>query len=206
LAATHIFGQHDFNRAPLAPPGTIIIAHETPGKRKTWAPHGQDGWYIGPALEHYRCFTVYITKTRSIRVVETVDFSPHQFKVPFPSSSELATQAATDLTHALLNPQPAGPFCQVGDEEAVALRRLANISGARNLKCGKEKLTPKDKIENNAPQRVQTTVSPPRAKCQDPDQTSLQNIISPHSTPNSHRRQRTPHRRIVPPQTHHGMV
>jgi hypothetical protein len=51
-AATHLFGQYDFNRAPMAPPGTRIIAHETPGRRRTWAPHGQDGWYIGPALEH----------------------------------------------------------------------------------------------------------------------------------------------------------
>jgi hypothetical protein len=92
---------------------------------------------IGPALEHYRCYTVYITKTRSSRVLETVEFFPHQFKVPFPSSSELATQAAEDLTQALLNPQPAGPFCQVGDEQAVALRRLANIFGATKLKCGK---------------------------------------------------------------------
>jgi hypothetical protein len=99
-AATHIFGQYDFNRAPLAPPGTRIIAHETPGKRRTWAPHGQDGWYIVPALEHYRCYTVYITKNRSSRVVETVDFFPHRFKLPFPSSSELTTQAAADLTHA----------------------------------------------------------------------------------------------------------
>jgi hypothetical protein len=88
-AATHIFGQYDFNRAPMAPPGTRIIAHETPGKRRTWAPHGQDGWYIGPALEHYRCYTVYITKTRSTRVVKTVEFFPHQFKLPFPSSSKL---------------------------------------------------------------------------------------------------------------------
>jgi hypothetical protein len=31
-------------------------------------------------------------------------------------------------------------------------------------------------------------------------------IISPHSTPNSHRRQQTPHRRIGTPQTPHGMV
>jgi hypothetical protein len=42
---------------------------KTPGRRKTWAPHGQDGWYIGPALEHCRCYTVYITKTRSSRIV-----------------------------------------------------------------------------------------------------------------------------------------
>jgi hypothetical protein len=75
-AATHIYGQYDFNRAPMAPPGTRIIAHETPNRRRTWAPHGQDGWYIGPALEHYRCYTVYVTKTRGERVVETVDFSP----------------------------------------------------------------------------------------------------------------------------------
>jgi hypothetical protein len=49
-AATHIFGQYYFNRAPMAPPGTRIIAHETPSRRRTWAPHGQYGWYIGPAL------------------------------------------------------------------------------------------------------------------------------------------------------------
>jgi hypothetical protein len=103
-AATHIFGQHNYNRAPMAPPGTRIIAHETPGKRKTWDLHGQDGWNIGPALEHYRCYTVYITKTRSSRVVETVKFSPHKFKLPFPSSSKLTMQAAADLTHALLHP------------------------------------------------------------------------------------------------------
>jgi hypothetical protein len=205
-AATQIFGQHDFNRAPLAPPGTRIIAHETPGRRRTWAPHGQDGWYIGPALEHYRCYIVYFTKSRSRRVVETVDFFPYKFKLLFPSSIELATQAAADITHALLNPLPAGPFCQVGDEQAIALRRLANIFGAVKLKRGKEKLTPQDEVENNAPQRVQTTVSPPRVAGQDPDRTSLQQIISPHSTPNSHRRQHTPRRRVVTPHTPHGMV
>jgi hypothetical protein len=53
---------------------------------------------------------------------------------------------------------------------------------------------------------VQTTVSPPRVPNQNPEQTSLQHIISPHSTPDSHRRQQTPHRRIVTPQKPHGMV
>jgi hypothetical protein len=138
--------------------------------------------------------------------VETVEFFAHRFKLPFTSSSELATQAAADLTDALLNPQPAGPFCQVGDEQVIALKRLANIFVAAKPKRGKEKLTPQDEVENNAPQRVQTTVSPPRATSQDPDQTSLQQIISPHPTPKSHRRQKTPHGRIVTPQTPHGMV
>jgi hypothetical protein len=69
-----------------------------------------------------------------------------------------------------------------------------------------KKLTPQDEVENKAPQRVQTTVSPPRVKSQEPDQTSFQEIISPQSTPNSHRRQHTPRRRVITPQTPHGMV
>jgi hypothetical protein len=75
--------------------------------------------------------------------VETFEFFPHIFKLPFPSSSELATQAAEDLTHALLNPQPAGPFCQIGDEQAIALKRLANIFGDGTLKRGKKNLPPR---------------------------------------------------------------
>jgi hypothetical protein len=75
-ASTHIDGQYYYNRAPMAPPGSRIIAHETSNRRRTCAPHGKYGWYIGPALEHYRCYTIYISKTRSERVVETVDFFP----------------------------------------------------------------------------------------------------------------------------------
>jgi hypothetical protein len=67
----------------MAPPFTTIIAYETPSRRRTWTPHGQDGWYIGPALEYYRCYRVYINKTRSERVVETVDFF-HRGKSAFP--------------------------------------------------------------------------------------------------------------------------
>jgi hypothetical protein len=60
-ASTQIDGQYDYNRAPMAPPGTRIIAHETPNHRRKWAPHGKDGWYIGPNLEHYRCYPVYLS-------------------------------------------------------------------------------------------------------------------------------------------------
>jgi hypothetical protein len=52
-AAKHIFGQYDFNRAHMAPPGTIIIAHETPSRRRTWAPHGHHmGKMAGTLVQH----------------------------------------------------------------------------------------------------------------------------------------------------------
>jgi hypothetical protein len=56
-----------------------------------------------------------------------LNFFPETFKLPFPSTQELATKAATELAHALLHPQPAGPFCKVGDEQTLALKRLADI-------------------------------------------------------------------------------
>jgi hypothetical protein len=82
-AATHLNGKYEYNRVPMATPGTIIIAHETPNCSRTWAPHGQDAWYIGPALEHYGCYRVYINKTRSKQVVEKVYFFPTEVKLPF---------------------------------------------------------------------------------------------------------------------------
>jgi hypothetical protein len=42
-AATHLNGQYEYNRAPMARLGTRTIAHDTPDRRRIWAPHGQDG-------------------------------------------------------------------------------------------------------------------------------------------------------------------
>jgi hypothetical protein len=52
-AAAHFHGLMDYNKTAFAPPGCKIIAHEKPGKRRTWAPHGQHGYSLGPAMHHY---------------------------------------------------------------------------------------------------------------------------------------------------------
>jgi hypothetical protein len=46
-------GTFNYNRTPMAPPGRKVIIHEKPQQRKTWDPHGTEGWYLGPAMEHY---------------------------------------------------------------------------------------------------------------------------------------------------------
>ncbi len=79
-AYAFLFGQFDYNKAPLVPPGTKVVAHDH--NRSTWAPNGEEGWKIGPALEHYRCITVYFPKTRMERQVDTVTFFPTV--VPYP--------------------------------------------------------------------------------------------------------------------------
>jgi hypothetical protein len=53
-------GQFKFNCTPMAPPGIRVLVHDKPDKRTTWSPKALDGWYLGPALDAYRCYTVWI--------------------------------------------------------------------------------------------------------------------------------------------------
>jgi hypothetical protein len=78
-ASAHFHGLIDYNKTFFAPPGCKIIAHEKPAKRRTWAPHGQHGYSLGPAMHHYRCQNVYISATASGRIVDILEFSPHNF-------------------------------------------------------------------------------------------------------------------------------
>jgi hypothetical protein len=125
--AAHFHGLVDYNKTAFAPPGSKIIAHEIPVKRRTWAPHGQHGYSLGPAMHHYRCQNVYITATVSERIVDTLEFFPHNYQMPQLSSTDRLLMAAKDMTDALQNPHPEVPFASVGDDTVLALADLAAI-------------------------------------------------------------------------------
>jgi hypothetical protein len=133
-------------------------------------------------------------------------FFPENFKLPFTSAQDLATKAAAELTHALLHPQPAGPFCKVGDEQPLALKRLADIFEGATRQKSRVVIPPTERVENVAPPMVQNTVSPPRVENKTAQQILPQQTISSHLMPNSHRIQHTPHRRAVTPPTPYVMV
>jgi hypothetical protein len=99
--AAHYHGLVDYNKTVFAPPGCKIIAHENPGKPRTWAPHGQHGYSLGPAMHHYRCQNVYISTTASNRIVDTLEFFPHNYQMPQLSSTDRLLMAAKDMTDAL---------------------------------------------------------------------------------------------------------
>jgi hypothetical protein len=77
----------DFAAHPLHPPGQLVVVHEHPDNRASWAPHGLRGFYLGPSLEHYRCHLVHVLKTSSIRVSDTIACFPNplfHFESPAP--------------------------------------------------------------------------------------------------------------------------
>jgi hypothetical protein len=126
-AAAHYHGLVDYNKTAFAPPGCKIIAHEKPGKRRTWDPHGQHGYSLGPAMHHYRCQNVYISTTASEHIVDTLEFFPHNYQMPQLSSTDRLLMAAKDMTDAFRNPHPDVPFASVGDDTIAALADLAAI-------------------------------------------------------------------------------
>jgi hypothetical protein len=96
-------------------------------KRRTWAPHGQHGYSLGPAMHHYRCQNIYISATASERIVDTLEFFPHNHQMPQLSSTERLLMAAKDMTDALQNPHPEVPFARVGDDTISAPADLAAL-------------------------------------------------------------------------------
>ena len=68
---------------------------------------------------------MYVPETRVVIQPDTVEFLPHNSKMPFRSSAENATIAATELIHALRNPAPAAPYVHIGDAQMQVLDQLA---------------------------------------------------------------------------------
>jgi hypothetical protein len=98
-----------------------------PGKRRTWDPHGQHGYSLGPAMHHYRCQNVYILTTTSERTVDTLKLFPHNYQMLQLSSTDRLLMAAKDMTDAFQNPHPDVPFASFGDDTVKDLADLATI-------------------------------------------------------------------------------
>jgi hypothetical protein len=78
-------------------------------------------------MHHYRCQNVYISTTASERIVDTLEFFPHNYQMPQLSSTDGLLMAAKDMTYAFQNPHLDVPFASVGDDTIAALADLAAI-------------------------------------------------------------------------------
>jgi hypothetical protein len=78
-------GSHNFRAHPIAPAGIKVLVHDKPSSRASWAPHGVPVYYLGPALQHYQCYHMYIPSTSTTRITDTVQWFPHGFLMPDPS-------------------------------------------------------------------------------------------------------------------------
>jgi hypothetical protein len=107
----------DFASYPIHPAGQLVVAHDSPLQRKSWAKHGPRGFYLSPAVNHYRCHNVFLPLSASYRVCQSLDHFPDPlftfedpsapFTHPSPATDipDLSLFQTTDL-HPKLNPNP----------------------------------------------------------------------------------------------------
>ena len=127
-AWAYLFGEFDYMKTPLAPPGTKCLVHSKTNQRGSWSPNGEEGWTIGYSPEHYRCIKVYFPKTRSERDCDTITFFPTVIPYPEVKIDDFLRQAATDIITILTtSPSTTTPSLQAGDVTKNALLDIATI-------------------------------------------------------------------------------
>ena len=125
FAWAQLHGTYDFSAHPIAPLGMRIVLHEKPHQRATWTPHGVEGFYLGPALEHYRCYHGWVIKTQRECFVDTVAWHPHNVMMPGASEKEMLRRVLTELCSTI---QPNG--AQLPPPAAVTLDTLQDEMSA----------------------------------------------------------------------------
>jgi hypothetical protein len=78
----------DFNKTSLGTVGCRILVHAKPATRQSWDFCAKPGFYIGPALDSYRCFMLVKTNTKSQVILDTVKFCHLYLSVPVPSAED----------------------------------------------------------------------------------------------------------------------
>ncbi len=97
----HFNGPFNFDATPLGPPGCKIIGHARGSTRLSWDYRGHCGFYVGPALDHYRCHKILKTSTSAVIISDTVVFQHPTLSVPTLSTTDRIIHCLRALTIAV---------------------------------------------------------------------------------------------------------
>ena len=81
--------------------GCAVQLYKSTNRRGTWAKHSTNGWYLGTLKEHYPCHIIYVKKTRSEQISDTVFFKHRYTTQPTLTQADIIVKAIDDLTLAL---------------------------------------------------------------------------------------------------------
>ena len=90
-------GPSNWKKTPLGPPGAHVMILDRANERPTWNPHGELGFYIGPHLNHQKCFEVLVTKTNRTRISDSLSWFPTSLAPPIPTKEDILATTAEDL-------------------------------------------------------------------------------------------------------------
>ena len=121
-AWTALFGHYNFDATPMGPAGCKVLIHSKPTLRRSWDFRCHEGYYIGPTLEHYRCFKVINKTSGSIVISDAIKFRHHYLPEPTPSLEDKLLHAVQAIHRAITQ-----PTCSPAADQLAAITTLKNI-------------------------------------------------------------------------------
>ena len=106
----------------MGPPGCRALLHAKPNTRRSWDFRSLDGFYVGPALNHYRCFTLLKRESQAVVISDTICFRHPTFAATNPSTEDRLIYGLRTLTKAIQNKSFATTAAQL-----EAIENLRNI-------------------------------------------------------------------------------
>jgi hypothetical protein len=165
-ANQEVYGAFNFNKTPRAPPGMKALIYDNPTSRASWVPYAMNGYYVGPAPNHYQCLRFYIPATRRFCYSNTWCLYPTHCQIPIASQNDLSILAATDLLTVLGGTIPTSATAKA--KHVNAIRQLTSILTKQPATRMDE---PAQRVDGPAPRVVE---SPPLRVA-----TTSNNIMSP---------------------------
>ena len=90
-------GEFHFDATTIAPPGSEMLIHENPNRRRTFGFNAKKAWYIATCLQHYRTFKYIMESSVAERISDTVKFKHHTIAIPQLTPADIILEAAREL-------------------------------------------------------------------------------------------------------------
>ena len=124
----------DWDRYPLAPPATMVVAFTSRDHRDSWDDHGWVGWYMGPDLDHYRGFRVWNPSTNAYSTVGTVAWFPQHVKMPGFYTHQKVLTLLSDVVTELRRSHLATPEATANVQQlSMALENIKDMYATPDL-------------------------------------------------------------------------
>jgi hypothetical protein len=91
------------------------------------AAHAAPGWYLGPAMNHYRCYCVKAWPTRAKGATDTLAWLPSNVSLPLPTPLERMDLTVQELTIVLTAPHADAVVTLLPAPAHEALQTLTTI-------------------------------------------------------------------------------
>ena len=130
-------GEYHFDATPVATPGSEMLMHEKPNRRKTFGLNTKKAWSTSPCFKHYQIFKGILQSTGAEKMTDTVRFKHHAIIIPQLTPADRIMEASRQLYDTIKQQPNKSP-----------MYKLTSIELLREVLLGerKEKL-PKNSVQ-----------------------------------------------------------